>query len=83
MPAPPAEPPVMRQKSHPPRQPKAIAKGQRHPRNRPQGRSAFPLFQPAVLHDERRFHFRILGGFRIQILMHGFNILPLRQIFLA
>ena len=42
MPAPPAEPPVMRQKSHPPRQPKAIAKGQLHPRNRHQGRYDFP-----------------------------------------
>ena len=42
MPAPPAEPPVMRQKSHPPRQPKAVAKGQLHPRNRHQGRYDFP-----------------------------------------
>ena len=42
MPAPPAEPPAMRQKSHPPRQPKAIAKGQLHPRNRHQGRYDFP-----------------------------------------
>lgn len=32
----------MRQKSHPPRQPKAVAKGQLHPRNRHQGRYDFP-----------------------------------------
>ena len=42
MPAPPAELPAMRQKSHPPRQPKAVAKGQLHPRNRHQGRYDFP-----------------------------------------
>ncbi|MEO4047658.1 23S rRNA (adenine(1618)-N(6))-methyltransferase RlmF [Pseudomonas sp. CAU 1711] len=32
----------MRQKAHPPRQPKAVTKGQLHPRNRHQGRYDFP-----------------------------------------
>ncbi len=42
MPAPLAEQPIMRQKAQPPRQPKAVAKGQLHPRNRHQGRYDFP-----------------------------------------
>jgi 23S rRNA (adenine1618-N6)-methyltransferase len=42
MPPPPAETSAMRQKAHPSRQPKAVVKGQLHPRNRHQGRYDFP-----------------------------------------